>query len=101
MGSKTSFPTSDPELVPPPLQVVLEVLLQLLPLPKKLPKKKRKKNQRRNPMMTWDSDFSTKVAGSNLKTQLFLITKDFYIECPHYYQISNFCIMHTKNVISI
>merc|ERR1711997_782674 len=60
LTSRTSFPTSDPELVPPPLQVVLAVLLQLLPLLKKLLKKKRKKNQRRNPMMTWDSDFSTK-----------------------------------------
>merc|ERR1712001_140784 len=62
--SRISSPTSDLELVPHPLQVEV-LLLQLLPLLRRLQKKKRRKSLRKNPMTTWDSDFLTKVLGSN------------------------------------
>merc|ERR1712060_938110 len=71
--SRISSPTSDLELVPHPLQVEV-LLLQLLPLLRRLPKKKRRKSLRKNPMTTWDSDFLTKVLGSN-STLLFFSTE--------------------------
>merc|ERR1739848_984508 len=67
---RISSPTSDLELVPHTLQVEV----QLLPLLRRLPKKKRRKSLRKNPMTTWDSDFLTKVLGSN-PTLLFFSTE--------------------------
>merc|ERR1711936_516163 len=71
--SRISSLTSDLELVLHPLQVEV-LLLQLLPLLRRLPKKKRRKSLRKNPMTTWDSDFLTKVLGSN-STLLFFSTE--------------------------